>query len=289
MKTLQKSIKRLILLLTIILMSSHFFYGQNNDTAKNPILTNNFLLGAGIFNPLKKVNISAEGSVPTAEFTDNDLDFDKGFGLNNFETTFTLDFMWRFSKSNKWSLRAEYFKISNTEKGVLEEDVEWNDLIFKEGSSVKGGFGIALYKIFIGRTISRGDKHELGGGLGVHLLDVSAFIEGNAQINDDEFDFTKSKVSVVAPLPNIGFWYFYAPTEKWSFTAKMDWFGLKIGDVGGSLWNLSPGVNYQVYKNIGLGLSYKFFRVDVDVDKEDWKGNFNMSFSGPAFTVNWYF
>ncbi len=270
-------------------MSSHFFYGQNIDTTKNPILTDNFLIGVGIFNPLKKVNISAEGSIPTAEYIDNDLDFDNGFGLNDFETTFTFDFMWRFSKSNKWSLRAEYFKISNTEKAVLEEDVEWEDLIFREGTSVKGGFGLALYKIFIGRVISTGDKHELGGGLGVHALDVSAFIEGNAGINDDEIEFERSEVSVVAPLPNIGFWYFYAPTEKLSFTAKLDWFGISIGDFGGSLWNLSPGVNYQVYKNIGLGASYKFFRVDIDVDKDDWKGNFNMSFSGPALTINWYF
>ena len=288
MKEVKIFFKYAALLFLVNLMTSQFCYSQSAN-GKNPILTNNFLIGAGIFNPLKKVKVSAEGSISTAEFTDHDLDFDNGFGLNDFETTFTLDFMWRFSKSNKWSLRAEYFKISNTEKAVLEEDIEWEDLIFREGTSVKGGFGLALYKIFIGRVISTGDKHELGGGLGVHALDVSAFIEGNAQVNEDEFDFERSEVSVVAPLPNIGFWYFYAPTEKLSFTAKLDWFGITIGDFGGSLWNLSPGVNYQVYKNIGLGLSYKFFRVDVDVDKDDWKGNFNMSFSGPAFTINYYF
>lgn len=289
MDKIQTEIRKSILILTICMLSIHFFYGQNKDTTKNSILTDRFLISAGIFNPLKEVKVSAEGSVSTAEFIDEDLDFDEGFKLNDFETTLTLDFMWRFSKSQKWSLRAEYFNISNTEKAVLTEDVEWNDLIFKEGTSVKGGFGIALYKIFIGRVISRGDKHELGGGLGVHALNVSAFIEGNAQVNEDDFNFERSEVSVVAPLPNIGFWYFYAPTEKWSFIGKLDWFGINIGDFGGSLWNISPGVNYKVFKNLGLGLSYKFFRVDVDVDKEDWKGNFNMSFSGPAFTINGYF
>ncbi|NOQ92976.1 MAG: hypothetical protein GQ552_09720 [Flavobacteriaceae bacterium] len=289
MRIFKIRVKALILFLAIGLMSSHFFYGQNKDVTKNPILTDNFLISAGIFNPIKKVNISADGSFNADEFIDDEIDFDEDFGLNDFETTFMFNFMWRFSKSNKWSLRAEYFKISNTEKAVLDEDIEWNDIIFKEGTGVKGGFGLALYKIFIGRVISTGDKHELGGGLGVHALDVSAFIEGEAFIDDEEIGFERSEVSVVAPLPNIGLWYFYAPTEKLSFTAKLDWFGITIGDYGGSLWNLSPGVNYQVYKNIGLGLSYKFFRVDVDVDKEDWKGNFNMSYSGPAFTINAYF
>ncbi len=288
MKNYYHNLNKKIIIITISLLISGFCYSQNTD-AKNSILTDKFLVSAGIFNPLKEVKVSAEGSLPSTEFTNNDLDFDEGFNLNDFETTLTFNFMWRFSKSDKWSLRAEYFNISNTENAILTEDVEWNNLIFKEGSSVKGGFGIALYKIFFGRTISRGDKHELGVGLGVHLLDVNAFVEGNAQINEDEFDFTKSEVSIVAPLPNIGFWYFYAPTEKWSLTARLDWFGLQIGDVGGSLWNLSPGVNYNVFKNIGLGLSYKFFSVDVDVDKDEWNGNFNMTFSGPAFTINGYF
>ncbi len=288
MKISQFGFKGSFFLFLLYLITNQFCYSQNTD-AKNPILTDKFLVSAGIYTPIKDVEVSVEGSIPTADIIDKDLDFDEGFKLEDFETTLTIDFMWRFSRSNKWSLRVEYFKISNTEKAVLTEDVEWEDLIFKEGTSVKGGFGIALYKIFFGRTISTGDKHEFGGGLGVHALDVSAFIEGNAQINEDEFDFERSEVSIVAPLPNIGFWYFYAPTEKWSFTAKLDWFGIKIGDVGGSLWNLSPGVNYNIFKNIGLGLNYKFFRVDVDVDKDDWKGGFAMSFSGPAFTINGYF
>ncbi len=288
MKIPQFRFKDSFFLLLLYLITSQLCYSQNTDV-KNSILTDKILVSAGIFNPIKEVKVSVEGSLPTTDIIDKDLDFDNGFNVNDFETTFALNFMWRFSKSNKWSLRAEYFKISNREQATLAEDIEWEDLIFKQGSSVTGGFGIALYKIFFGRTISRGDKHELGGGLGVHLLDVSAFIEGNAQINEDVFDFTKSEVSIVAPLPNIGFWYFYAPTEKWSLTARLDWFGIKIGDFGGSLWNISPGVNYNIFKNIGLGLSYKFFSVDVDVDKDEWKGNFNMTFSGPAFTINAFF
>lgn len=57
MKTSRIVIKRLLLMI-IYLMSSHFFYGQNNDTYKNPILTNNFLISTSLLNPHKKVNFS---------------------------------------------------------------------------------------------------------------------------------------------------------------------------------------------------------------------------------------
>tara|TARA_R110000787_G_scaffold279936_1_gene390357 strand:- start:24149 stop:24931 length:783 start_codon:yes stop_codon:yes gene_type:complete len=254
-------------------------FGQD-DVVKNSLLTDKFTINAGVFIPTKNVNIQADGNIPTD--LEEEIEFDEKFGLSDFQATFSLNFMWRFAK--KWTLNAEYFAISNNESALLTNDVEWNDLTFKEGTSVNGGFGISVYKIFFGRLISTGDKHELGGGLGVHLLDVNAFLEGNVIVNDDQIIFKRSQVSVVAPLPNIGFWYIYAPTQKLSFDARVDWFGIKIGDFGGSLWNVSPGVNYQFFKNIGLSAHYKFIRVDVDVDKDNWKGNFNMSFSGPEIT-----
>ena len=272
--------QKAVLLLMICIITSQLSYSQD-EVKKNPILTDKFIINAGIFNPIKKVNIQADGNI-TADL-EEEIGFDEKFGLSDFETTFTFNFQWRFSK--KWRLQAEYFSISNTESTQLTEDVEWNDLIFAEGSSVKGNFSISLYKVFVSRVISTGDKHEFAGGLGIHLLDVSAYLEGNVQVNADELIFKRSQVSVVAPLPNIGLYYIYAPTQKLSLTARIDWFGIKIGDIGGSLWNVSPGVNYQFFKNFGLSLNYKFFRVDVDVDKDNWKGNFNMSFSGPALTV----
>ncbi len=280
MKTFLFIHKKVLFFFLTSILSIHISYSQD-ENLKNSILTDKFIINAGIFIPTKKVNVQANGNISTD--LEEEIDFDNKFGLSDFEATFTLNFMWRFTK--KWRLQAEYFAISNTESAQLTEDVEWNDLVFEEGSSVKGNFSISLYKIFVSRIISTGDQHEFAGGLGIHLLDVSAYLEGNTTVNDDELIFKRSQVSVVAPLPNIGLYYIYAPIQKLSLTARVDWFGLKIDDFGGNLWNVSPGINYQFFNHLGLGLSYKFIRVDVDVDKDNWKGNFNMSFSGPALTL----
>jgi hypothetical protein len=280
--------RKSLLLLMISIMICQFSYSQDenqDEFKKNRILTDKFIINAGIFNPVKKVTVRADGTINT--MMDEDIDFDEKIGLSDFETTFTLNFMWRFSK--KWRLQAEYFAISNTESAQLTEDVLWNDLVFIKGSSVKGNFSIGLYKVFFSRIISTGDKHEFTGGLGVHLLDVSAYLEGNVMSNMGGLTLQRSEVTVVAPLPNIGLFYIYAPTEKLSFSARVDWFGITIGNIDGSLWNVSPGINYQFFKHLGLGLSYKFIKVDVNVDGDKWKGNFNMSFSGPALTAYYSF
>ena len=168
---------------------------------------------------------------------------------------------------------------------ILDESIEWNDKTYDVGAVVTGGYKFALYKIFFGRVISRGDKHEFGGGLGIHAVRIGGFIEGKASVNGLEGSFERNNVQVTLPLPNVGFWYFWAPDAKWAFTGRVDWFGISIDNYTGNLWGLTPGVNYQAFKNIGFSLEYKYLALKADVDKDAWKGNFGMDFYGPSFKV----
>ena len=101
-----------------------------------------------------------------------------------------------------------------------------------------------------------------------------------------ESNFERRSVSAVAPLPNIGVWYFYAPNTKWMYTARVDWFGITVGDYSGNMWNLAPGVNYQFHKNIGVGLQYRYFNAMLKIDKPDWDGRVSLIYHGPLLSVN---
>lgn len=71
-----------------------------------------------------------------------------------------------------------------------------------------------------------------------------------------------------------------------ALTARIDWFSITVGDYGGSLWNLAPGVKYQVSKNIGVGLNYRYIKTTFNIDKSDWEGEVNLFFQGPLFTIS---
>lgn len=105
---------------------------------------------------------------------------------------------------------------------MLEEDIEACDFLFESVSNVAIGYKINLYRIYVGRIISSGEKHELGDGLGFHFLNIGPFIEENIIVNGNDNQFKNVSLSVLAPLPNIALWYYYAPTEKWAFTTKLD-------------------------------------------------------------------
>lgn len=273
--------KRIFPIVFLLLTVTSSF--TQTDSNKNPILTDKFLIRGALFVPLRSVEAGVKGDFATDEL--DVIDFDETFGLGGTQNTFNIDFIWRFSKSKFWSVRAQTFRIAAEGDAVLDEDIEWEDVIFQSGSAVNAGYGLTLYRFFFGRVISTGQKHELGGGLGIHGLNTNSFVEGNAFVNDQPIGFSREEVKVFLPLPNIGIWYIWAPSQKWAVTAAVDWFGITIGNISGGLWNVSPGVTFQAFKNIGFSANYHYLNYYATIEQDSWNGSFDMTFKGPSFGV----
>ncbi len=282
-----------LIFICIIFFGTNLFSQEETDSKetistfenKHPLLGNRFTFYAGVYSSTKGIRVGVNGE------SDNEIiDFSEKADFNENEITLFLNFNWRFARM--WTLSAEYFGVKNGISKRIDEDIEWEDQIYRGGASIELGSNLNMFRVMFGRTISKGQKHELGAGLGSHILDIKTFIEGDAYINNEEtgegaeVDFERNSVSVVAPLPNIGAWYFYAPTQKWMLTARVDWFALSINEYSGSLWNLGAGANYQFHKNIGVGLNYRYFDFTAKVDQDNWDGKFSFTFQGPLLTVN---
>lgn len=252
---------------------------QKEEFKKHQILTDRFHLEFGLYIPTKQLKVGANGSLPNLE-----IDFGDTFDFNDSELTFFGHMEWYFAK--KWKISVENFNIQNAKKIELEEDINWEDIVFKKGTSARGGFSINLYRVYVGRVISEGLKHQLGIGLGVHALNTSAFIEGEIAIDDFEYEFQRRSVNGIIPLPNIGFWYFYAPNNKWAFIARLDWFSITIDEYSGSLSDIAPGIKYQIFKHFGIGIDYRYFFVNAKVNKSEWDGRLNLGFNGPVITLH---
>lgn len=270
--------------IAVLFLAFNVLYSQD-DGQKNPILTENFVIEAGWFFPSENIDLGVSGSTDLGLEGVEDIDFDETLGLSGGKNTFNLHFKWRFSKSNLWSLSGEYFRIATEESVTLEEEIEWEDVVYPVGAEATLGYSLALYRIFFGRVISRGQKHELGAGLGIHGLNTKAFAEGAAFIDDQSAGIQRQEESIFIPLPNVGASYTWAPSKRWALMARVDWFGIKIDNVSGGLWNASPVVTYLFSKVIGVSASYQFINFNADIDQDNWQGGFDLTFGGPSVRV----
>ena len=274
--------KLLAIAISFITFTSLF---AQNDDDKNPILTENFIIEAGWFFPSENIDLGVSGSTDLDLEDFENIDFDETLGLSGGQNTFNLHFKWRFSKTNLWSLSGEYFRIATEETVTLDEEIEWEDVTYPVGGEATLGYSLALYRIFFGRVISRGQKHELGAGLGIHGVNTKAFAEGNAFINDQSAGFQRQEESIFIPLPNVGASYIWAPSKRWSFLVRVDWFGIKIDNISGGLWNTSPVVTYLISNTLGISASYQYINFNADIDQDNWQGGFDLTFRGPTLRI----
>ncbi len=249
----------------------------------HPYLTEKFSLDIGMYFPERKVEMSIDGPINSVA---GGIEFEKSFGLRKTDDIFSLNFGWRFGE--KWTLGGQYFASSGERSKVLEEDVEWNDIIFGQGTGVVAGIDFQLIRTFFARQFKSGDRQEFGLGLGLHWLEIGAWIEGNAVINGAPAGFRRESVSARAPLPNIGAWYMYSISPKWALRARLDWLSAKVGEYDGTLINASAGLNYQIFEHAGVGLSYNLFDLDLNVNKRGWHGNVNTSYEGAFVHMSFY-
>lgn len=269
--------KHISALLLIFIFVSSFVYSQEAQK-KHPILTDKFDFEIGVFYPSKSIDVGVDGAL-----TNKDIAFGKAFGLRENQTTLFFGSNWRFAK--KWKLSLDYFGLKNSGSKVLEEDINWGDFTFEQGSNVYGASGFNMYRIYVGRIFSSGAKHEFGGGLGVHAINLKVTIEGDVLTNVGDHSFERSRKSATLPLPNFGLWYFYSPNAKWAFTSKLDVFYLAIGEFSGKLLNIAPGINYQFLKNFGASVDYRWIDIGAKFDTSNWNGDLNTSFRGPSITL----
>lgn len=250
-------------------------FGQS-DVDIHPFLTDKFIVHMGAFFPHQDLDIRIDGSVgaPEIDGESNEFDFDEAAGLSRDTELFAAEMTWRFGK--KWSLRAQYFEEGASNSIFLEEDIEWGDNVLEAGSSFTMGTDFELVRAFFGRAFDSNPRHEFGAGLGIHRIKLSAFAIRDIIINFAE----TNAVAASGPLPNIGTWYYYSPSEKWYFGGRLDWLQVSLGDYAGGLLNVAAGANYQLWDHIGIGLSYQLFAMNVDIKSENWRGRAERRFEG---------
>ena len=267
----------------ILLLTPGVLLAQTSDY--HPYISDRFTASLGAMRSSNAFNFQSDAIGDPGD----DIDFDDSLNVSDNSTFFNGQIKWKFGNEQKWALSAQYF--SNDAKGdaILTEDIEWDGLTFGEGTYVEAGVKVAVTRLFVGRNLIKNEQTEFGLGIGLHNLDLNVYIEGEAFINGETTGVRRAEVGDNQPLPNIGGWYHYSPAKKWLIHTRVDWISANIGDYDGSLWNVSLGVAYQPWRHVGFDLYWQYFGIDLKVDKDDWKGGADMSYSGPVLgmTFSW--
>ncbi len=250
---------------------------------RHPALDSKFYVSVGGYFASRVFKASADGSIAPADPSVN-VDFETTFKVDDTPELIVAEFRWQFTEN--WNLGLQYFNAARDGENTLDGTIEWEDVTYEVGAEVAAATSVDITRIVLSRHFRQKEGHDFRLAGGLHWIDVSAQVQGEATLEDGSTAFATSRASASLPIPNVGALYQYSPSQKWLLSARVDWFSASVGDYSGGIWNTNVSANYQVAKHIGVGLSYQFFQVNGTLSADRWNGDLKIRFSGPTFQVS---
>jgi len=275
--------QRMRMIVKLLLLGYVFAASLASADDRHPALDSKYYLSLGGYFASRAFKASAEGSITPSSPTQY-VDFESDLEVDDSPELVVAEFRWQFAE--KWNLGLQYFNSTREGEHTLDGTVEWEDVTYEIGARVAAETSVDITRVVISRHFRQKGGHDFRLTGGIHWLDISAQIEGEATLDDGSTAFTTSRASASFPIPNVGALYQYSPSQKWLFSARVDWFSASIGEYSGGIWNTNVIANYQIAKHVGVGLGYQFFQIDGTLNEDRWKGDVKIRFSGPTFQVS---
>jgi hypothetical protein len=217
--------------------------------------------------------------------TGTEVNLSDDLGVPKRDDTYLLNAEWRFAERHR--LAISYFEMQRAGTRALTKDVTIADTILPAGSSATTTSETTIVPITYSYSFIKSPDSELAVTLAVHWTEMRLRVRGLTSINTTEFD-KEASAKAEGPLPLLGLRYDYAFTPEWRLLTHAEYFYLKSGGDAtykGSMLSLRLATEYDLARNLALGLSYTHFAMDVDADKPSWKGRIEFNYHGPSIYV----
>ena len=211
-----------------------------------------------------------------------EIDLQDDLGFDDTQTTFYAMGYWRFFPRHR--IGVGYFRFKDEVTATAQRDIQIGDEIFPVGASISSEFKFEIFPIHYSYSFMKREKMEFAGTIGLHWYRITFGVAGSASLSGLDVG-ADATAKANAPLPLLGLSFRYNITPKWTAGIHGEFFALSIGDFDGSLVNLSARTEYWFFNHLGAGFALNGFRLDVEVESDDWRGELEYKYWGPQVYI----
>ena len=249
--------------------------------AEPNLLTDSWYLSLGTYNVSSDTEVELNGEAGTGDR----VDLEKTFGDND-ANRFRLDAWWRVADKHK--VRAMWFDSSPSTSRTIDTEINWGDETFPVGADVALDIDFSIYELAYEYSFVHRPSWEVTGSIGLHYTQFEVALSAELEVEGQpgETRTARDSARVDAPLPVFGVRGLWNPGGNFWIDGYAQYFTLSIDDYDGSLVDWRIAAIWQPKSWLGLGVGYNSFTVDVDVDKSDFQGALDWSYSGPQLFLS---
>ena len=222
--------------------------------------------------------VSINGAVGNIGTT---IDMQRDLGTEDKLSVPRIDGYYRFN--DKHRIEFAWFNVVRKGTKTISLEIDVGDETFFKSEVIDSKVDTTFFKLAYGYSFYKSPKVELSFIAGLNMLDYSLSVseKGTGKIETAE---------VTAPLPVFGISMDYVISPRWLVHYKFETFYIELDDkIRGSLVDAELGVEYRLYKNMGIGLGFNRFALDAKVKSSSYSGAVADLYRGVNLYVSAYF
>ncbi len=235
----------------------------------------------GGYFPQSDTDIRVDGSnglIGSSLDLEDDLNIDRQKMLFNFGVTRRI--------REKHRVEFEWFNLRRDGFTVLQEEIVFDGTDFQIDATIDSFLDTDIFRIGYAYSLIREPKKEFGVHAGLHVTEIGVGIReldvnGDTTQTEDTF--------VTAPLPVVGLQGAWNFAGRWSVHGRWQLFRLEFDDYKGALDHFAIYLEHATFHNVGLGLGYDYFHVDLKITDPPFLGHVDWDYGGPSLYVHAHF
>jgi len=236
-------------------------------------ITDHFAFDAGFF----WGRVSTFGQInPGKGAPGTPLSGESDLGLTNQVYQPRFELMIRLEQRGR--LRVDFLDVRRNGEVQLANSIQYGDQAFAAGQTLQSTIDWRQMDITYTYSFLRGERYELGAGLGVHLIEAQAIAQ--VPSTPQRVDYSQAGPFASAALDGT-----FLISSRWSLNARAQYLKLTVNSFTGLLEDYRADLQYRWRRNFAVGASYEHAEDEVVMRNHDPSGTVRLTFNGPQLFV----
>jgi len=277
---MKKTVWVFVILLVAVLFALPV-HAENSDPANQPWERFSLKLGGYLADLDSSVRIGSSTLGLGAS-----VDVEKALGMESSMSVFRAEASYRFGSTRRHIFNLKYYDFRRSASKTLDAQIEWEGTTYPIGTTVESYYNIGVLKAGYGYAFFQDDRLSLAASIGLFITPIDVGISAAGVGSEEE--------EIIAPLPVVGLNLDFAITPKLFLKQSLEVFYLEIGDFKGAITSLTIACEYNAWKNVGFGLGYDVFNLNIEANGSDYPnvdfvGEVEFSYTGLLLYTKIYF
>jgi hypothetical protein len=219
--------------------------------------------------------------------TGTSINLEDDLGLDDERSDLRIDSFFRFGRKHRLNL-GYLFLGRAAKRVVLDEQIEFEGVIFDVGASVESDFDTQSVKVAYSYSFVNNGRVDFGISAGLSTFYFEAGIAGDGTIvveGEPIERFVVAEEKLIAPVPVGGIRFEYTIRPRLIFRTAAQYFAIGLDGWEADLYDWVASIDYYPGKHIGFGVAYDFTGIRY-IDKGSDRLEFNYDYSGLVLYLN---